>query len=197
MSEIAGLDLKDGKVSISDCRLIADAACFAAAMHGAQLRSVRGDAYVNHLAEVALYCALHDPFDATLVVAAWLHDTLEETDAKVDDLRARFGDAVAKLVLDVTDPPGLKGKQRRQRQVDHTAASGPRVKLLKIADKTSNVLELVGLADATFEIKSAKRYLKWARRVVDVSRGLDEAMEHRFDVATAALEAKIGRCAGM
>lgn len=171
--------------------VIAQAVLFAAKAHDGIRREDRGDAYFNHLAEVAAMCAALEPFDPILVAACYLHDTVEDTDVTEADIRGRFGDEIADLVMEVTDPPGLKGKARRQRQVTHTAAAGPRVKRLKLADKTSNVEELIGLPGKRFDAKANAKYLKWSRRVVDVCRGLEPALEARFDASAATLEDKI------
>jgi (p)ppGpp synthase/HD superfamily hydrolase len=170
---------------------IARAVEFAAKAHEGQLREDKGDAYFNHLAEVAAICAGLEPFDPILVAGAYLHDTVEDTGVTETDIRQEFGDEIGDLVMDVTDPPALKGKARRQRQVDHTAAAGPRVKRLKLADKTSNVEELIGLPAGRFDAKANAKYLKWARRVAGVCRGLEPALEARFDASAARLEAEI------
>lgn len=174
-------------------RTIAKAVMFAARAHDGQKRQDAGDAYFNHLAEVAALCAGLEPCDPVLVAACYLHDAIEETDVTEEVLRAEFGDEIADLVMDVTDPPGLKGKKRRERQVSHTAAAGPRVKRLKLADKTSNVEELIGIPARRFDVKANARYLDWARRVVDVCRGLEPALESRFDASAARLQADIER----
>lgn len=179
------------KVTPRDIRQIAQAALFAAHAHKDQMREDMGDPYLVHLAEVAALCAGIRPLDPVLVAAAWLHDTLEYTDTDESALRERFGEAVAELVADVSDPPGLKGKARRQRQVDHTARAGLRTKRLKLADRTSNVEEVLNGPDERFRAKSAARYLKWSRRVVDVCRGAAPELEARFDKAAAGLEARI------
>ncbi|RLQ88411.1 HD domain-containing protein [Notoacmeibacter ruber] len=175
----------------SETRLVAEAALFAAQAHGFQTREDTGDSYLVHLAEVAAMVASIEPYDAVLHAAAWLHDTVEETAVTEEIIRERFGDEVANLVVDVTDPEGLKGKERRQRQVDHTAQCGERVKQLKIADKTSNTEEYLNLPEKRFDTKDAARYLKWAKRVVDVSRGTAPQLEERFDRSAKRLQAMI------
>jgi (p)ppGpp synthase/HD superfamily hydrolase len=170
---------------------IARAVLFAARAHDGIKREDKGDAYFNHLAEVAAMCAALVPFDPVLVAACYLHDTVEDTEVTEETVRAEFGDEIADLVMDVTDPPGLKGKERRDRQVTHTAAAGSRVKRLKLADKTSNVEELIGLPARRFDATANAKYLKWSRRVVDVCRGLEPKLEARFDASAAKLEAEI------
>jgi len=176
-----------------DARLIAEAVEFAVEAHLGQVRRDGKTPYFNHLAEVAARCGRHEPFDPVLVAACYLHDTIEDTGVDEALLRERFGDDVAELVRDVSDPPGLTGKQRRERQVAHTADASVRVKLLKIADKTSNVAERVDLSDKKQSLKAMQRYLDWARAVVDVARGVDAQMEAAFDEQAARLEAAIAK----
>ncbi|MAW89156.1 MAG: phosphohydrolase [Phyllobacteriaceae bacterium] len=178
-------------IRAAEARRIADATLFAARAHAGQVREDSGEPYVNHLAEVAAFLSALEPFDPVLVTAAWLHDVVEDTAFTLDDIQMLFGSEVAELVSDVTDPPGIKGKARRDRQVTHTRESGPRVKLLKLADKTSNVEELIGLPADRFDRKGNERYLKWARRVVDVCRGLAPDLEARFDRSAETLDAEI------
>lgn len=178
---------------LPDNAVVARAVLFAARAHDGILREDRGDAYFVHLAEVAAMCAALEPFDSVLVAACYLHDTVEDTEVTEEAIRTEFGDEIADLVMDVTDPPDLKGKERRERQVTHTAAAGPRVKRLKLADKTSNVEELIGLPAKRFDADGNAKYLKWARRVVDVCRGLEPVLEARFDASAALLETEIDK----
>ncbi|PHP69004.1 phosphohydrolase [Zhengella mangrovi] len=181
----------DRSLRAADLRMVADAALFAARAHAGQVRSDSGEPYVNHLAEVAAFTAALEPLDPVLVTAAWLHDVVEETEFTLEDVMTLFGPEVAGLVADVTDPPDLKGKARRDRQVTHTLECGPRVKLLKLADKTSNVEDLIGLPGERFDLRGNERYLKWARRVVAVCRGLAPDLEARFDRSAERLDQEI------
>lgn len=167
------------------------ALAYAARAHRGQHRSGNGDPYVNHVIEVAQMIASVEPEHAELTAACFLHDVLEETPVTADELRVGFGEAVTAIVLDVTDPEGLKGRSRRQRQVDHTAVCGRPVRLLKLADKISNVEELLDIAPERFDACGARNYLKWARRVVDICRGEAPVLEARFDASAARLDALI------
>lgn len=172
-------------------RMIAEAVEFAAEAHAGQRLDNGETPYFNHLAEVAARCARHEPYDPVLVAACYLHDTVEDTGVTEAILRERFGDAVTDLVMEVTDPPELKGKERRQRQVDHAANASLRAKLVKIADKTSNVAELVDRPAKDETAKGMQKYLDWARAVVDACRGVDAEMEAAFDAAARRLDAAI------
>lgn len=174
-----------------DVRQISQAALFAAHAHRDQMREDMGDPYLVHLSEVSSMCAGIEPLDPVLIAAAWLHDTLEYTDTDEGALRDQFGETIAGLVADVSDPPGLKGKARRQRQVDHTAKADIRTKRLKLADRTSNVEELLNSPSDRFRAKSGARYLKWSRRVVDVCRGAASDLEARFDQSAQLLQQRL------
>ena len=172
-------------------RLIAEAVLFAADAHADDMRDDGRTPYFNHLAEVAARCAAHVPFDAELVAAAYLHDTVEDTGVSEALLRERFGDVVADVVMEVTDPPELKGEARRQHQVERAATASLRAKLIKIADKTSNVTELVDSAAPDEPLAKQRRYLEWAHAVVNACRGSDAALEEAFDTAAGRLATAI------
>lgn len=82
--------------------------------------------------------------DEMLVVAALLHDVVEDTDVTLAEIEARFGPAVAEPVAEVADPPELEEETRRARQVRLAPEASERAQMLKIADKTSNLADLIG-----------------------------------------------------
>ncbi len=125
-----------------DSLLLAVAAAdFAARRHIAQKRKgARQEPYFNHLAEVAaLLAEATDGSDAALVAAGYLHDTLEDTPTEYEELVSHFGGDVADLVAAVTDDKSLPKAERKRLQIVHAAAAKPRPRLLKIADKISNL----------------------------------------------------------
>jgi (p)ppGpp synthase/HD superfamily hydrolase len=173
---------------MSDIVKVTKAACFAAEAHVGQTRKGGAKApYVNHLAEVAASVAeATEGRDADLVAAAWLHDVVEDCGTAPDDLALRFGAAVADLVLEVTDDMDLPKEKRRQRQVETVATKSRRARLLKLADKVSNVTAVVDSPPADWSRDELKDYLRWAAKVVDAGcRGLDAELEARFDRAIA------------
>jgi guanosine-3',5'-bis(diphosphate) 3'-pyrophosphohydrolase len=172
-------------------RLILDALEFAAHAQGTQRREDAGDSYLVHLAEVAAACGGHEPFDPVLVAAALLHDVVEDTEVTEADLRTRFGDEIADLVMEVTDPPDMPKANKQAIQAEHVSRASERARLLKIADKTSNVAELAALpAPATDEIHD---YLAGARLVVNACRGTDPRMEAAFDAVASRLEERLSK----
>lgn len=178
---------------VSGMALVVDAAAFAADAHALQRRDDGETPYFNHLAEVARRCAEAAPDDAVLLAACYLHDVLEHTGCTEPLLRERFSGEIVDLVVEVTNPPELHGRAKREHQVLQAGRSSRRAKLIKLADKTSNVLELVERPAADDTVRSQAKYLRWARRTVDACRGADAAMEAAFDAAAARLDTAIGQ----
>lgn len=173
---------------MSDVVKVTKAACFAAQAHAKQTRKgAAAGPYINHLAEVAaLVAEATGGSDADLVVAAWLHDAAEDCGVTREAIASRFGEDVAALVLEVTDDKSLPKDVRKRRQVETVAAKSRRARLLKLADKTSNVTAIVESPPADWPEERLEAYVRWAVEVVDAGcRGLDEELESGFDRAVA------------
>jgi hypothetical protein len=125
----------------TDLVKLARAADYAARQHIAQRRKgERAEPYVNHLIEVAaLLAEATAGEDVVLLMGGLLHDTLEDTDSTYEDLEQRFGPEVAALVAEVTDDKSLPKEERKRLQIAKTPGKSRRAKLLKLADKTSNL----------------------------------------------------------
>ena len=169
----------------TDLVLLARAADYAARQHIAQRRKgERAEPYINHLTEVAaLLAEATDGSDVVLVMGGLLHDTLEDTDATYEDLEERFGSAVAALVAEVTDDKSLPKEERKRLQIEKTAGKSQRAKLLKLADKTSNLRSLVQSPPAGWSRQRLGDYVVWAGDVVRSCRGLNPRLEAAFDAA--------------
>jgi len=174
---------------LSDILLIARAWNFSAERHAKQRR--KGEAqepYVNHLAEVAeLVATATEGKDANLVAAAVLHDTIEDTATLRGELASIFNTDIADLVSEVTDDKRLDKAERKRLQVSHAATKSPRAKILKLADKTSNLRSLVKSPPADWSLERRREYLAWAREVVEELRGANAWLEARFDEAAEQL----------
>jgi guanosine-3',5'-bis(diphosphate) 3'-pyrophosphohydrolase len=168
-------------------RLVCEAAELAARRHSGQQRKGReGEPYVNHLAEVAsLLAAVTDGKDAELVAAGWLHDTIEDTDTSRDELAQRFGTRVAALVEEVTDDMTLAKSERRRLQVIEAPKKSPDAKLIKIADKISNIRARIFFEPDVGQRRELADYLAWAEQVVQGCRGVNAKLDALFDEAVA------------
>jgi guanosine-3',5'-bis(diphosphate) 3'-pyrophosphohydrolase len=164
-------------------RLASEAAEFAAHRHSGKARKGRGnEPYVNHLAEVAnLLAAATEGKDAELVAAGWLHDTIEDTGVTAQELDKTFGQRVAGLVAEVTDDISLSKDQRRQKQVLEAPTKSPGAKLIKIADKISNIRARIRPQPSTEEREDLIDYLGFAEKVVAGCRGVNAMLDRTFD----------------
>jgi (p)ppGpp synthase/HD superfamily hydrolase len=172
---------------LTGIRLVSEAAELAARRHTGQQRKARpNEPYVNHLAEVAcLLSAATNGEDAELVAAGWLHDTLEDTETTREELTQRFGLRVAGLVEECTDDMSLPKNERRGRQVADAPKRPPSAKLIKIADKVSNVRARIFANPSGEQREDLADYLAWAEQVVAGCRGVNAALDALFDEAVA------------
>jgi (p)ppGpp synthase/HD superfamily hydrolase len=168
---------------LSGLRLVSEAADLAARRHNGMARKGRGnEPYVNHLAEVAnILAEVTDGADAELVAAGWLHDTVEDTGTTRDELAARFGTRVAALVMEVTDDMSLSKPQRRVRQIADAQHKSPGARLIKIADKISNIRARMHSAPTPQERADLTDYVDWAEQVVAGCRGGNVLLDRMFD----------------
>jgi (p)ppGpp synthase/HD superfamily hydrolase len=126
----------DGKAAISA------ALRFAAEAHDGQFRKGTRIPYLIHPLRVAKILIDHDCADE-LAIAGLLHDTVEDTDATIDEIRSIFGDTVARLVEFATEPAKLwPWEKRKQHTLRLLEAGDPDALCLSIADKLDNVRSL-------------------------------------------------------
>jgi len=164
-------------------RLVSEAADLAARRHSGMQRKGRGnEPYINHLAEVAnLLSIATEGADAELVAAGWLHDTIEDTETTHRELAEKFGERVAALVVEVTDDMTLPKDERRRRQVVEAPTKSPGAKLIKIADKISNIRARILPRPNQDERDDLIDYLAWAEKVVQGCRGVNAVLDRTFD----------------
>ncbi len=158
---------------------------FAAHKHIDQRRKgVRAEPYINHLSEVALLVAeATEGQDPVAVIAAVLHDTLEDTDASYEEIERLFGAEVAGVVAEVTDDKRLRKAERKQHQIDAAPTASKRAKLVKLADKLSNLRSMAASPPADWPLTRKIEYFEWAHAVAAGLRGIDARLEGLFDQA--------------
>jgi guanosine-3',5'-bis(diphosphate) 3'-pyrophosphohydrolase len=162
---------------------ILEAAQFAAERHSAQRRK-GPDAlpYINHLIEVAALLAASQPeLDAELVMAGFLHDTIEDARVTADELQERFGPGVAALVVEVTDNKKLEKPERKRLQVENAPTKSARAQALGAADKISNMRSVLLNPPVNWSYARKREYFDWAKRVVDRYPNLSPVLRAEFD----------------
>ena len=166
----------------SDLLRVTHALDFACRKHTHQRRKgTHQEPYVNHLAEVAhLVAEATEGADANLVIAALLHDSVEDQGVKAHEIAALFGEDVANLVMAVTDDKSTPKDERKRVQVEHAGQISPRARILKIADKTANLKSILH-SPPPWPAARKTRYFAWAKAVVANARGVNAVIDAAFD----------------
>ncbi|KAK0067233.1 guanosine-3 5-bis(diphosphate) 3-pyrophosphohydrolase MESH1 [Biomphalaria pfeifferi] len=170
----ASLDVQ-GKL----CRDIIRCANFAALKHKDQRRKDEIQTpYVNHVIGVA-YILTNEAgiSDISVIQAALLHDTIEDTGTSFYELQAEFGEDVANLVKEVTDDKTLPKEERKLQQIVNASKSSYRAKLVKLADKLYNLRDLRRATPVGWSKERVDEYFRWASQVVAGLKGTNKALE--------------------
>lgn len=168
---------------------LSKAIVFAADKHRNQRRKDSDSSpYINHPLDL-LYVLVNEGsvFDQTTLLAAVLHDTVEDTDTSPSEIATIFGDDVLSVVLEVTDDKSLPKAERKQLQIEHAYTISDRAKLVKLADKICNLRDMVNRppALAGWNQQRIHEYFAWSKRVIDQLRGVHPELESVFDQAYA------------
>lgn len=118
---------------------------FAADKHRDQIRKGSGVPYLTHLMSVAACVGDHQGTEDQ-VIAALLHDVIEDQGVTRDELAARFGEAVASIVAACTDAftqPKPPWRARKEQYLAHLRAEGALVKLVSVSDKLHNARSIL------------------------------------------------------
>lgn len=153
--------------SIGVDRLFIQAVAFAAEKHRNQRRKdVEASPYINHPIALANVLANEgDVYDASVLSAAVLHDTIEDTETTAHELESLFGPRITGIVLEVSDDKSHDKHVRKQLQIAHAPHSSPDAKLVKLADKICNLRDLLTSPPADWSIARKIEYFDWAGQV--------------------------------
>lgn len=169
------------------------AASFSAKKHTGQTR--KGDdaaPYINHPLEVAnLLANVGKVEDFDVLIAAILHDTVEDTETTKEEIEELFGERVALIVMEVTDDKSLPKAERKQKQVEHAPHISHGAKQLKMSDKISNITDVMKNPPAGWSKERRMEYVEWGEKVMAGLRGANENLEIHFDKLVAEAKEKI------
>lgn len=166
-----------------DLPLVIKAIDFAADKHRGQTRKDETNTpYINHpIGLASLLVNYAGITDTNVIVAALLHDTIEDTDATVDDIEELFGKKIRDIVMEVTDDKSLPSPERKRLQIKHAATLSYEAKLVKLADKISNLQDILASPPVKWSLERKREYFDWARAVIDQLRGTNTRLEELFD----------------
>ena len=176
----------DPKIETSTLRQIERAYQVAERWHRGQKRK-SGEPYISHPVAVAdLLADLH--MDAQTIVAAILHDVLEDTPTTAAEVSERFGPRVCQLVQALSDDKSLPRKRRRQIVLQELPEMDALVKVIKLADLTSNIK----LLPQSWSLEHQLEYLEWSESAASICEGecpaLAELYWQRAQASRASLE---------
>jgi GTP diphosphokinase / guanosine-3',5'-bis(diphosphate) 3'-diphosphatase len=173
-------------VSSEQIPLILKAVEFAAIKHRDHRRKDEAASpYINHPIALANILASEGVvLDIVVIVAALLHDTIEDTETTVEELEGAFGPEVAGIVMEVTDDKSLPKAERKRLQIEHSAHISEAAKLVKLADKIANLRDMSSSPPADWSLDRRREYFDWAKQVVDkmgnVSYQLGAAFQNAY-----------------
>jgi (p)ppGpp synthase/HD superfamily hydrolase len=167
----------------SPIALVVAAADFASIKHQHQRRkNAKGSAYFVHLSGVANQLVEAGIEDPNVLAAAYLHDTVEDTETTEAELIQTFGPDITAMVMEVTDDKTLPKAERKRLQVVNAPKKSRGAKLIKLSDKLNNLRDLHRELPQGWTEERRLEYFKWGEEVVKGCRGINEKLEEWLNV---------------
>jgi len=156
---------------------------FAARKHRDQRRKDHAASpYINHpIALIEVLCNEAGITETEVLCAALLHDTIEDTETTAEELGQLFGDAIAAIVVEVTDDKNQSKVERKRSQVEHAAGASREARMVKLADKICNLRDVARNPPVGWDLARRRDYFDWALAVVNQLRGTHRELEELFD----------------
>ena len=171
---------------MNNLKTLAQAISFAAKKHKAQKRKgADNEPYINHPLEVLnLLTGVGGVEDFDILIAAVLHDTIEDTATTKEEISEYFGENVCKMVLELTDDKSLPKATRKQLQIEHAPHISDGAKQIKLCDKISNIRDVTENPPHDWSNERRREYVEWGEKVIAGLRGANENLENYFDRLT-------------
>ena len=175
-----------------NCQRYLEALEYALRAHEGQFRKGSGIPYITHPVAVSAILAEYG-YDEDIVIAALLHDVLEDAEVSEVELEKRFGGRVASIVRGVTeektDENGIprEWEIRKEEAIRHTGLAEEPVVALKAADSLHNVYSLVRDLRVTGESLWA-RFKRGKEKQLDYYRRLSSIIRQRLKDSPLAIE---------
>jgi (p)ppGpp synthase/HD superfamily hydrolase len=125
-----------------------------------------------------------------VLIAAVLHDTIEDTTATESEIREYFGENVLSLVREVSDDKSLPKPERKRLQILNAPHKSTAAKQIKLADKIHNIRDITLTPPVDWSEQRQLEYLDWAEAVVAGLRGANQALEDEFDAGMTVARAR-------
>ena len=177
-----------------DTALLLAAIVFASRKHSTQSRKDEEESpYINHpIAVTHLLADTGGITDLVTLMAAVLHDTIEDTKTTPAELDEQFGQTVRKVVEEMTDDKSLDKAVRKERQIEHAPHLSRRARAIKLADKIANVRDVTENPPQDWSLARRIEYLDWTEKVVAGCRGTNDGLEKLYDEVLKKGRVKFG-----
>jgi len=119
--------------------------------------------------------------DETVLAAAILHDTIEDTDTTEQELTTLFGQEITSIVKEVTDDKTLPKLERKAKQIEKAPKMSRQACLIKLADKISNIEDVISNPVVGWDLDRRRVYRTWATSVVSRLTEKPKALIAHFD----------------
>ena len=167
--------------------LINQAREFATTAHLGQFRKgKRQEPYIHHPAEVAVLVAEAGGTEEE-VIAAWLHDTVEDTTTTLMQIVDRFGHNIALIVDGLTDPKEfehLPTMERKKRQAARVKHESPSVRRVKLADQIANLCSLTTDPPTAWTLAKCLEYAEGIQLVAKACLGVNPILDAKYHEAS-------------
>ena len=171
------------KFDEKELSLILKATHFAAEKHKSQRRrNAKGSPYINHPIAVAeILWEIGQVREIPVLVAAILHDTIEDTETRPQEIEELFGQEVLSLVQEVSDDKSKPKVERKRLQIENAPHKSRGAKLIKLGDKINNIHDITASPPASWSLQRKLDYLDWTEKVIAGVRGTNTALEDCYD----------------
>jgi GTP diphosphokinase / guanosine-3',5'-bis(diphosphate) 3'-diphosphatase len=148
--------------------------------------------YINHPVKVCKILVDCGESEINLLLAAILHDTIEDTDTTEEELIEHFGTEVTNLVFEVTDDMDLDENTRKHLQIINAPKLSTYASLIRIADKIANVNDILKYPLNWTNSRKLK-YVDWATNVYNNCKGKNVQLDKTFEEICNEARKAIGR----
>jgi hypothetical protein len=166
-------------------RSLQSAIKFASLHHASQKRKSTGEPYLNHLIEVVQLLQFYESSsNENTLIAAVLHDILEDTEVTSIGVNYLFGNEVLKIVLELTCNSATDSDDKKIALLNQVASGSNEAQKIKLADIISNVSSLPSL----WSLDRKLGYIDWCKNVAKVCSSSSERLYDYFNVKVQIVE---------
>lgn len=154
--------------SATDLAEISEALAFSANAHSEQRRKDSiGTPYINHPIDLFRTLSFLPSTTKTRLIGCILHDVVEDTTVTSDNIKIRFGEEVANLVMEVTNDKTLTSEDSKLHELERAKTLSLSAALIRIADKISNIGDINKDQPVKWDLERKIKYCKWAKQLVE------------------------------